>query len=105
MQPPVDLSKLSPLVQRVVDPKGPAPMKAMAAKGVVPGLKGFEIVTVIALLSEGDDATAQTARKTLHALPAPLLAGALAPELPPGVVALLAPLYASDVDMRVALFM
>ncbi len=98
MQPPVDLSKLSPLVQRVVDPKGPAPMKAMAAKGVVPGLKGFEIVTVIALLSEGDDATAQTARKTLHALPAPLLAGALAPELPPGVVALLAPLYASDVD-------
>lgn len=99
MQPAVDLTKLSPLVQRVVDPKGPAPMKAMAAKGVVPGLKGFEIVTVIALLSEGDDATAQTAKTTLHALPPPLLAGALAPELPPGVVALLAPLYANDVEV------
>jgi hypothetical protein len=98
MEPAVDLTKLSPLVGRILDPKGPPPMKAMAAKGVAPGLKGFEVVTVVALLAESpDEKLATAAQATLKALPPPLLTGALVPELPPGVAAALAPLYVADV--------
>lgn len=100
MEPAVDLSKLSPIVQRILDPKGPPPMKAMAAKGVAPGLKGFEIVTVVALLAENEDAKVSDAAKaTLANLAPPLLAGALVPELPAGVAGALAPLYAKNAEI------
>jgi hypothetical protein len=70
----------------------------MAAKGIAPGLKPADALTVVALLSEWtDEALATTARATLDKIPSPLLNGALAGELPPGVLALLAPRYALDV--------
>ncbi|CAN5508931.1 hypothetical protein BH09MYX1_BH09MYX1_33250 [soil metagenome] len=100
MEPAVDLTKLSAIAQRILDPKGPAPMKAMAAKGVAPGLKAFEIVTIVAILSENADAkVAETANATLASLPPPLLTGAIVPELPAGVAATLAPLYAKNLDV------
>jgi hypothetical protein len=72
-------------------------MRQMAAKGVVPGVKPGDLLTIVALLSESaDEAIAATARTTLGKLPAPLLNGALTAEVPPGVLALLAPLYAKD---------
>jgi hypothetical protein len=74
-------------------------MRQMAAKGIAPGLRPNEALTVIALLSEFDDeAIATSARATLAKLPSPLLNGALTGELQPGVLALIAPLYARDLQ-------
>ena len=72
-------------------------MRQMAAKGVVPGVKPGDALTIVALLSESkDEALAATAKATLNKLPTPLVNGALAGDLPPGVFALVAPLYARD---------
>ena len=49
----------------------------MAAKGIVPGLKPADLVTIIVVLAEGADAVAETARQTLAKLPPPVLNGAL----------------------------
>ncbi len=72
-------------------------MRQMAARGVAPGVKPGEALTVLALLAEStDEGLATTARATLEKLPAPLLNGALAGDLPPGVLALLATRYARN---------
>jgi hypothetical protein len=72
-------------------------MQQMAARGVAPGVKPGEAVTVVALLSESSDAAlAATALATLGKLPAPILNGALSGDLPAGVLALLAPRYARN---------
>ncbi len=97
MDPAVSIDSLSPVARKMVDAASPAPMRQMAAKGVAPGLKPAEALTVIALLSESaDDAVAATARATLGRLPDPILRGALAGDLAPGVLALLAPTYAKN---------
>ena len=97
MDPAVSIDSLSPVARKMVDAASPAPMRQMAAKGVAPGLKPAEALTVIALLSESaDDAVAATARATLGRLPDPILRGALAGDLAPGVLALIAPTYARN---------
>jgi hypothetical protein len=97
MQPPLEIEKLSPVARKILDPASPPPLRTMAARGVVPGLKPGETLAVVALLAEGaDEALATTARATLDKLPAPLLNGALAGDLPPGVLAVLAPRYAQN---------
>ncbi len=97
MTPNVDPTTLSAPAQRVLDAKAPGPLRQMAARGIAPGLKPAEALTVVALLAESpDEAVAKTARGTLEKLPAPLLQGALGPDLPPGVIDALAPSYAND---------
>ncbi len=97
MDPAVDVAILPPAVRRVLDPASPAPMRQMAAKGVVPGVKPGEPLTIVPHLSEAPpDGSAPTAKATLGKLPAPLLNGALGGDLPPGVLALIAPVYAHD---------
>jgi hypothetical protein len=97
VDPPVDLATLSPQARKVLDPASPAAMRAMAAKGIVPGVKPSEAVTIVAVLAESADETvAAAARTTLEKLPAPLLNGALAGDLHPGVLAVLAPFYANN---------
>ncbi len=98
MEPPVDIDALAPAARKILDPAAPAPMRQMAARGVAPGLKPGDALTVVALLSESADATiAAIARTTLGKLPAPVLNGALASDLPAGVLALIAPQYAANV--------
>jgi hypothetical protein len=97
MQPSVDIATLSAPARKVLDAASPAPLRTMAAKGVAPGLKPGEAITVVALLAESHDAAlASAATATLDKLPAPLLNGALAGDLPAGVIAVLAPRYATD---------
>src|ERR1700677_2268976 len=92
VHPAVDLAKLSAPARKLLDPSSAGPMRQMAARGVAPGVKPGEAITVVALLSESTDpALAATALATLGKLPAPILNGALAGDLPPGVLALLAP--------------
>jgi hypothetical protein len=94
-----DVSTLPVPAQRVLDPAGPAPLRAMAAKGVLPGVKPGDLLTVIALLSlqEGDAPT--TAKATLANLPGPVLNGALAGAMPPEILDLVAPHYAQNAEL------
>jgi hypothetical protein len=97
VDPPVDVEQLSSAVKRILDPASPAQLRQMAARGITPGIKPGEALTVVALLAESEDAAvATTARATLDRLPAPLLAGALAGDLAPGVLASIAPRYATN---------
>ncbi len=95
--PAIDPSTLPGPAQKILDPSGPPPLKAMAAKGLVPGLAPGAILAVVVVLSQGTDANAETAKKTLEKLPPPLVNGALAaPDLHPAVLDALGPIYASD---------
>lgn len=87
----IDAASLPPAVQRLLDPKGPAPLRTMAAKGVAPGLKPHEALTAVAMLAEGDlGPIRDAAQATLDNLPPALLAGALTPSLDPAVLHIVA---------------
>jgi CTP:molybdopterin cytidylyltransferase MocA len=89
--PDVDLSALPVPAQKALAPEAPAPLRTMAARGVLPGLKPGDIVIVVSVLaSSADAAIAQTARTTLEKLPTPVLAGALTVDLPGSVIEKLA---------------
>ena len=95
----IDTSQLPPNAQKILDPAGAGALKGMAAKGLAPGLKPGETLAVICALSLGTDTHADVARKTLAALPLPLLGGALAADIQPGVLDVLGPLYARDANV------
>lgn len=100
----VDLDKLPGPARKILSPGAPAPLRMMAAKGIIPGLKPGDIVTVLALLTEADDPkVAETAGATLSALPPPLLNGALSADLEPVAIRLLAAAYAGDAEVVVKL--
>ncbi len=98
MEPAVDVATLPTQAQKLLDPTSPAPLRQMGARGIAPGLKPAEAITVVCLLAEARETQiADIARTTLKNLPAPVLNGALAGDLPPGVLDAIAPAYASDV--------
>src|SRR6187397_2650533 len=83
MPEPFDVSQLPAGAQKVLSPTAPKPAKMMAAKGIIPGLKPGEIVTVLALLADDEDPkVAESAQATLTNLPPPILNGAFALPLP-----------------------
>ena len=93
----VDLDKLPGPVRKILGPDAPAPLRMMAAKGVMPGLRPGDVVTVIALLTQVDDqAVADTAKNTISNLPPPLLNGALSADLEPIAIRWLAEAHAAD---------
>ncbi len=97
MEPAVDVSTLPQQAQRLLDPKTPPALRTLGAKGIAPGLKPGEALTLVCILAEGDDVhIAQLAQATLKALPAPVLNGALADTLPPGVLDVIAPKFAGE---------
>jgi hypothetical protein len=80
--------------RKAVGPEAPAAMRTMAARGVVPGLKPAELVTVIAVLTQSaDTGAAATAAQTLRNLPPPMLSGALGADLDPFVIEQLSNAY------------
>jgi hypothetical protein len=97
VEPALDLDKLSGPARKLIDPASPAAMRQMAAKGIAPGLRPGDALTVLVLLAESDDATlSATAQATLDKLPLPVLNGALSGDVPPGVLAAIAPRYAQN---------
>ncbi len=97
MHPPIDLSTLSVAVARVLDLKAPAALRTMAARGVAPGLKPHDALTVVALMAQDDaDPLVEVARATLDAIPERLLDAALVADLPAGVLAVVAPKFAKN---------
>ena len=101
----IDVSTLSAVAQKLIDPAGPPPLRNLAAKGIAPGLRPNEALTVCVVLSHGTDALAETARKTLEKLPMPVLNGALGGELHPGALHAIAPFYAKDPEIAQRLIM
>ncbi len=82
-EPQVDFESLPAQAKKIVSPGAPGPMKMMASKGVIPGLKPADIVTVVAILAtDPDGKIAQSAKATIAKLPPPVLNGALEADLP-----------------------
>jgi hypothetical protein len=95
--PEFDLELLPPPARRLLGAEAPKPAKLMAAKGIIPGLKPGDIVTVLALLAQDSDAAiARAANETLGQLPAPILNGALSAQLPALATNVLARNYARN---------
>ncbi|HEY3495970.1 MAG TPA: hypothetical protein VGK73_14830 [Polyangiaceae bacterium] len=83
----VDVSALPVPAQKALAPEAPLPLRTMAARGVLPGLKPGDIVTVVSVLTRDTEAPiADTARATLAKLPPPILNGALAADLAASVI-------------------
>jgi hypothetical protein len=100
----VDITALPAPAQKALSPDAPVPLRNMAARGVLPGAKPSDIVTVVALLAGSEDATlASTAQTTLGKLPAPILNGALAGELAGSVLDQLARHHPGDPEFLSAL--
>lgn len=96
----VDVARLPGTAQKILDPAGPPPLKAMAAKGVVPGLKPGDLLAVLVVLALGTDATADQAKKTIENLPGPVLNGALGQQdIQPAALDAIAPVYANNPEI------
>ena len=94
MHPEINLTDLPPLAQKALAPDTPLPLKMMAAKGVLPGARPVDVVTVIVILGQSDVAeVAQTARATLKNLPRPILDGVFGNQLPAPVLSALTENY------------
>jgi hypothetical protein len=97
MNPAIDLSTLPGPAQRILDGTAPLPIRQMAAKGIAPGLRPVDALTVLALLAESTDAAiAVAAQATLDQIPAPVLNGALGGVIPAGVLDAIAMRYAKN---------
>ncbi len=100
MTVPIDTSALPAPAKRLLGEGAPKPPRMMAARGVMPGLKPADIVTVVAALTTNDDSeVAEAAQATFAKLPPPMLNGALATDLDPGVADLLARAYLTNHDV------
>lgn len=96
----IDLTQLPAPAQKLLGPGAPPPARLMAAKGIVPGLKPGDVVTVVVALTGADDPKlAEAARDTLGKLPPPMLAGALSADLQAPVVEVLAEVYAENAEV------
>lgn len=95
MIPPIDVTSLTPLAQKLVSGAAPPRLQEMAARGIAPGIKPADMICLLVLLSASDrpPPLRATAESTLAALPEPLLAGALAADLPPAAIDALARAY------------
>jgi hypothetical protein len=96
----IDVTALPGPAQRILSAGAPAPMRMMAAKGVIPGLRPGDLVTVVVALTSSDDQeVADTARSTLANLPPPVLNGALGIDLQEPVVEALADVFSGRADV------
>jgi hypothetical protein len=96
----LDVTQLSGPVQKMAGAAAPEKLQLMAAKGVAPGVKPGELVTLLVVLASSDrQAVQEQARATLGALPEPLLNGALGTDLPPMVVDVLARTYPERIEV------
>ncbi|NUP14148.1 MAG: hypothetical protein HOW73_49575 [Polyangiaceae bacterium] len=94
----IDPSTLSVPAQKILS--GPPKMQEMAAKGVAIGVPPGDLVVILAALTQSAEGTiADTAKRTLDNLPAPVLGGALGANLHPVAVHELATRYHDRIDV------
>lgn len=75
--PPLTDERLPPQFRKHVDPKAPAPLRAMAARGLVPLNPGDMAHCLAMLATDADPKVAEAARATIARLPAQILSVAL----------------------------
>jgi hypothetical protein len=91
MIPPVDLTQLSAPAQKIAGAAAPQKLQEMAAKGIAPGIRPGEMVSLLLILAQSERETVrETAQKTLALPPEQLLSGALAADLHPAAIDALA---------------
>ena len=96
----IEINDLSPVAQKAVRGELPAPIRAMAAKGILVGARPTDVLCVLAALSaDADTSIASTAQQTLSQLPPQLLTTIPDSDLPGGVLGVLAPLVAHDIEL------
>src|SRR5512140_2861474 len=84
---PLPLDALPKPLQKHVDPKAPAPLRMMGAKGLVPAVAPVDLTTLLFMLSFDDDAgVKETAVKTAAGLPDKMWSVALRAEGMKGAV-------------------
>lgn len=94
----IDTTTLSAPAQKILG--GPPKMQEMAAKGVAIGVPPGDLIVVLAALAlHQEPAIAETARKTLDNLPAPVMTGALGANLHPAAIDALATRYHERIDV------
>jgi len=103
--PPVDIQELAPQAQKILDESANPKLRLAAARGIVPGLKPIDLVSVLVAFASGPgtDELAKTARATIAGLPAQVLKGVLSGDLQPLVVDALARSQAAQADPIAAL--
>jgi hypothetical protein len=88
---------LPPAAQKVLSPDAPPPLRQMAARGILPGVKPADLLTVVALLAEhADEAIASLAKQTLVKFPPQVLDAAFAQSLSEFVLPQLCTAYAEE---------
>ncbi len=100
----VDIQDLPGPAQRILGPNAPAPLQMMGARGIAPGLKPDAVVTLVcAFVDNADALLSQTARDTLETLPSHVLVSALATDLQPTVLEMLAEAQSTDIALVIRL--
>jgi len=100
MLPPLDPGTLSPAAQKLAAPTAPEKLQEVAAKGIAPGLRPGEVLSVLLLLRGSERTTVrENAERTLGDVPEQLLSGALGTDLPPQVIDVLSVTYRDRVDV------
>jgi hypothetical protein len=95
---PIDPTNLPAPAQKIIGDGAPAKLKMMAAKGIVPGVKPDDVLSVLLLLKQNaDHEVAAQARETLTRLPEPILRAALDGSLPALVIDELAHNYPRNI--------
>src|SRR6185437_13859679 len=84
---PIPTDSFSPAVLRNIDPASPAPVRMMAAKGLLACPPRELLTAVFALTYDPDPRVGETARGFAAALPEKLLSGLRDEELHPEVLA------------------
>ena len=83
---PIPIDAVPERLRRFADPRGPAPARMMAARGMVP-VKGGDLVMLLAQLSADPDSTvSKSAGDTLEGLPENVLLPACQEDLHPAVL-------------------
>jgi hypothetical protein len=88
---PVDVTTLSAPAQKIAGPGAPPKLQEMAAKGIAPGVKPAELVSLLVVLSLSEHENVRTAAQTTLAQPSDqLLSAALSGDLDPAAIHALA---------------
>lgn len=99
--PPLPIPpNLPPAAQKALSPDAPAPLRQMAARGILPGAKPAEMLTVVAFLADADDSgVAAVAAQTIEKLPPAILDAALTQPLPEQVLNKLAGAHSANASV------
>ena len=98
--PVAPVIEIDPKFAKAIDPATPAPVRMMAARGIVPGAKPSDILTIqFALSFDPLEAVSSAAKKSLAETPANVIKGAFSEKTHSGILDVVARGRGSDEDL------